>query len=147
MGKFLWEVTTGNNRELVKNKYTIVYENKSFVYCKVNGTDELKRFYQNKVDNSDFISKNYILTRDEEKINIEIFNRNKKLRDMNLLEESIISMKCFRDSDLKKIEAYSKRIKVAEEQLEVLKKEFKEEVLKEELYKKMVSDFKKQLEW
>jgi flagellar motility protein MotE (MotC chaperone) len=38
----------------IKNQYTVVYENKTYYYCKVNGTDELKHFTKANEDKIDF---------------------------------------------------------------------------------------------
>lgn len=33
-----------------KSQYTVIYENKEYYYCKVNGSDELKRFRKSEED-------------------------------------------------------------------------------------------------
>jgi hypothetical protein len=46
MAKYIYELkATGfSGDKLCKNQYTVVYENKTYYYCKVNGRDELERF-------------------------------------------------------------------------------------------------------
>ena len=44
MSKFIFDYQTIDVKAPYKNKYTVVYENKTNYYCKVTGSDELKSF-------------------------------------------------------------------------------------------------------
>jgi|GEM_PF-4577787 hypothetical protein len=50
MSKCLWEVIIKNNEITGKNKYPIIYENKTYIYCKIYGTDKLRQFEVNRLD-------------------------------------------------------------------------------------------------
>lgn len=43
MSKYIWEYLYDSGAAGGCNKYTVVYDNKTYYYCKVNGTDELKK--------------------------------------------------------------------------------------------------------
>lgn len=61
MNKFIFEFKNECScKEPCKNQYRIVYENKTFYYCKVNGTDELIKFHKDRenkrISNGEFWS-------------------------------------------------------------------------------------------
>lgn len=51
MSKYIYEYEeTIHTNDPIKNQYTILYENKSYYYCKVNGSDYLKVFTKSEED-------------------------------------------------------------------------------------------------
>lgn len=61
MSKKIWEYNTYNDASPLV-KYTVVYENKTYYYCKVSGTDDLRKFEKSNVETND----RYLVTSGEE---------------------------------------------------------------------------------
>lgn len=92
MTKYIYEFKKAgyDSKEACKNKYTVVYENKSFYYCKVNGRDTLETFIKHRENvrnyEGDFWSTNDFDV-DEA---VKHFNLEKQTKDLSAIESSIM---------------------------------------------------------
>jgi hypothetical protein len=78
-----------NSKEPCKNVYAVVYENKTYYYCKVNGRDELEMFRKERENkrsgNGEFWNT------DDFDVNeaLQIMKQQKKKEDLNYIETRI----------------------------------------------------------
>ena len=88
MEKYLWEIEKDKNDMPCKNKYTIVYENATYVYCKVGGMDELRQFSKEKIGKQNS-NGSYLLTYDGNAVNKEFLDRQKQEAEIRKLKRDI----------------------------------------------------------
>jgi hypothetical protein len=77
MSKCIYEYSTNWDDIPFKNKYTVVYENKTYCYCKVNGDDTLKIIDKTCIGDD----KQYSFV--DKKIDIEQATKTKELHKLN----------------------------------------------------------------
>lgn len=125
MSKYLWEYISEHDVPAHCNKYTVVYENKSFYYYKVNGTDELKRTAKNNIEPKDTNRKLglchslwFLEKQPEYDELISLFDKNK---DKYKLQEVIKSYEAAMKYLLSQYEATCELKKIAEDKLNKLK--------------------------
>jgi len=98
MIKYIYEVARNCYDVVIgKNKHTVVYENKKYYYCKVNGSDELKQIIKERVDD-DRYKRFFSKSQDTEIYDKELEEtlRNKTIaklnRDIKMYESQLIQM-------------------------------------------------------
>lgn len=99
MSQHIWEYGINYRGEPYKNKYTIVYDNKTYYYCKDNSVDELKQIRKSRVDNKSETNPAYVTTEIESKIYKE-----------SLLKLEIEKLKCDITCDESTISNYKTNI-------------------------------------
>lgn len=61
--RYIWEFGTNTLNPYIQ-KYVVIYENKSFYYCKISGSDELTRFRKPDVESKWWI----VISSEQEKL-------------------------------------------------------------------------------
>ena len=101
MAKYIYELKLNKNELLNKDKFTVVYENKTYYYCKINGTDELRAIKKEHIT-SDFVNinlqlyKHFYTTSDIDVIDFKglekIQEERKKQKQIKSLESEILKL-------------------------------------------------------
>ena len=107
MSQHIWEYGRNYRGEPYKNKYTIVYDNKTYYYCKDNSVDELKQIEKSRVDNKSETNPAYVTTEIESKSYKE-----------SLLKFEIEKLKCDITCDESSINNYKTTITMVERRID-----------------------------
>jgi len=92
MQKCIYELTQDYEGRPIKNKYVVVYENKTYFYCKVYGDDELIAVIKSDIDTFiDLYGDKYYYSLEDFNVNdkFEYFGKSKKERDLLQMEDTI----------------------------------------------------------
>jgi septal ring factor EnvC (AmiA/AmiB activator) len=130
MAKFIIELGNASDGRVYKNHHTVVYENASYYYCRVNGCDELLQISKDKTNKAD---SKYFCPEDEktpEEMDKWV-NRLKLEQHIKTAERKIDSIKSsikWRENDIvanqRNIVSYQKQLVEEEETLNNLKLEY-----------------------
>lgn len=124
MSKYIFEYgktyNRNDNKMIFKSKYTVVYENKTYYYCKANGTDELKRITKSDVDTANY---GYFSSqKDISDIQAEL-EKQLKMCEIARLKEVIVQNEAHINWRKREIENMQKELESSKTRLEKLESE------------------------